>query len=216
MIGGISRRQVLFRSIFVFVILLIFFGVSYALLEVRVGEVQHMGTEIEVLSLEFVDGKEAIVLDHTHFLSEEEGMAQEAFHFQVINRVNEDLHYVLKLDDMDSIGELSLEGVKYGLSRPGFEGIFHVKELKDGVIDLGVVAGREVVDYELRFWIEKGEAHLDDWQGRNLRFLVKVARYQENVDVLKIRYENSQYTTCRNVDCALRELYQKVVVGEGK
>ena len=125
---------------------------------------------------------------------DEVGMIQEdVFVFRLVNKTSNPTDYVLKIQEIQT-GTLNKSDVKYGLIKDGITTIDLVSNIADGVIDGGTIAGSDIIDYELRLWIDSSITEISQVQGKFLRLKLKASAEQKIVNDSKCEsYEETKH-----------------------
>ncbi len=144
------------------------------------------------LSLELKEDT-AIVLENALPMYDEVGMIQEPFTFKLLNTGSTNVSYVVKLVDKTVANPLPTSLVKYGLTKDGVNSIDFVSNIKNNVLDKGVILENQEIEYVLRLWIGsdvEDEAAIKD---KSLRYRIDVDIDQKVLESVHTRLFEDKY-----------------------
>jgi len=159
-------------------VLVVLVGASYAFITFVIDGQKQVIVNAGVLDL-YLDEKNEITISNALPMFDEVGMIQEeAFEFSLVNNTTNATNYVLRLKKIESTNELDEYDVKYGLIKEETSYIDHLSYLNDGIIDSGTIAGNDVIDYELRLWIDSEVISNDVIAGKSLSYKLELTASQ--------------------------------------
>jgi len=177
-----DKKQVAKISIFITSIFVIFLSVTYAFINTTVTGTKRQVITSGNLAIQLEEG-EAITLENAMPSHDEVGMIQDSFDFKLINKIEEATSYQLKLVDItnSSREKLDTDIVKYGLVKNGNNQIDLLSNIKDNVIDSGVIQGSQIIEYSLRLWIDSSVTDNNSIKDKTLSYRVDVVASQISV-----------------------------------
>jgi len=150
-----NKKQVVKISIFITSLFVIFLSATYAFINMTVTGTKRQVITSGNLQIELEEDN-AITLTNAMPMYDDVGMIQDAFDFRVVNKLDVDAYYTLKLIDITSSSKEKLDTsiVKYGLTKDGVAIIDLLSNLKANQLDSGKINGNAIIHYSLRLWID--------------------------------------------------------------
>jgi len=179
-VGGVKmsekqkKMQVAKISVFITSIFVIFLSVSYAFINLTLQGTKKQVITAGNLELDLIEDENNISISNALPMYDDVGMIQDAFTFRLINNGNDSVGYRLKLVDITTGDKLSKGIVKYGLTKEGTDTINFLSTLSSGVIDEGVINGKETINYKLRLWIDSNVTDNNKISGKSLKYRIEV------------------------------------------
>jgi len=169
-----KKRQVIKISVFITSIFVIFLSVTYAFINLTLQGTKKQVITAGTLELDLLEDDNNITLTDALPMYDEVGMIQEPFTFRLINNGDNPVNYRLKLVDITTGNKLSKSIVKYGLTKEKTDTINFLSTLTSGVIDEGVINGKETINYKLRLWIDADVTDNNKISGKSLKYRIEV------------------------------------------
>ncbi len=159
-------------------IFLLFFGVSFAFINLTIFGSKQQVISAGNLDLVLDEDENNLYIEDALPMYDEVGMIQEAFTFRITNKTSMDTAYILKLEEITVGQPLAREDVKYGLTKNKEKTIDFVSNIVDNVIDEGIILGNETIEYELRLWIRDTLEDETLIQGKSMMFKMSLRMSQ--------------------------------------
>lgn len=169
-----KKKQIIKISVFITSIFVIFMSVSYAFF----GRVLNGNKKLVLSSgdLELVlEEENMIVLSDCYPIADEVGMIQPSFDFKIVNKSVNSTFYKIKLDKIATDDELSMDYVRYYLTKNGEGTPKSMASLSDDLIlDEDVLEGNKTNNYSLRLWLDFDITDHTLVDGKSLSFKISV------------------------------------------
>lgn len=167
-----KKKQTLKISVLIASIFIIFLSITYAFINQTVFGTKRQVLTSSTLSIELEEDKE-LIIENAMPMYDEVGKLQESFNFRLINTSNYKVDYTLHLSDItaSSKEKLKYQDVKYYLTKNSQdEKLELLSERTEDIIDHGVIASNQVINYTLRFWIDSKVENNGDINSKTLSF----------------------------------------------
>jgi len=169
-----NKKQIIKITVFITSIFIIFMSVSFAFINLTLQGTKRQVIEAGTLSLELDEDDNNLTIQNALPMYDDVGMIQDPFTFRLINNGTTSANYKVKLVEIGT-GTLSKSDVKYGLTKDGVKTIGLLSDIKEGVIDSGVIgASPETIEYSLRLWIRDDLTDNETISGKSLSYRVDV------------------------------------------
>lgn len=182
-----KKKQIAKITVFITSIFILFLSITYAFMNQTVFGTKRQVISSQDLYLSLEENKE-LTITNAMPMYDEVGMIQEAFKFKLINKSKFSIRYWLRLIDTTDNNKLLLDPsiIKYGLEKNSEKQISTIAELKDSVIDNGIIAAGQKIDYKLRLWIDSNVEENSQIEGKTRSYHLKIDAY-ENVLLSKAK-----------------------------
>jgi len=169
-----SKKQITKISLLIVGVFALVTGLSYAFINLTLQGTKRQVIEAGTLSLQLLEDNNNISIQNALPMYDDVGMIQDPFTFRLINKGTTSANYKVKLVEIGT-GTLSKSDVKYGLTKDGVKTIGLLSDIKEGVIDSGVIgASPETIEYSLRLWIKDTVTDNEMISGKSLSYRVDV------------------------------------------
>ncbi len=189
-VGEKMEKKKIFKiGVMIFLIIMVVLGVSYAYIRLTLTGSRKQVIRAGNLQLELSEDVNNLMIDNAMPMYDEVGIIQEKeFTFQLINKADVVMSYVLKLEETESSiqneNRLDTGIVKYGLIKDGNSSInfLSTMEEKDGKIDEGTIDGDTTIHYRLKFWIDSNVKENHKINQKSLSYKIKIEGTQKVVE----------------------------------
>lgn len=187
-----ERSGILKISVFITSVFIIFLSITYAFMNQTVFGNKRQVLITGDLQIELEESKE-ITLENAMPMYDEVGKIQEQhFDFQVVNKTNYKVDYILHLKDITAEGKEKLNDsdVKYYLTKEHQD--VKLEKLSDRVediIDEGEIRKDSTIHYSLRLWIDSEVITNEAIEGKTLSFQILVEVRKEAKEQYVVHYE---------------------------
>lgn len=168
-----SKREIRKRIISIFLTSIYF--ISMTILSIHLNESYSLAGIYNALSIR--DKSEGLTYMNALPLSDQEGLKQDSYVFEITNTANKRIKYIVEFENVgdSSYESLDYKYIRYSISKDNKNFSNPTNMSQDGYLMTDVISGNTKQTYYLKFWIDSNAGN--EILNKSLNFKIKITQF---------------------------------------